>query len=220
MAGLVVDHGDTAFGTLEHLAAVLALSHRLVTPAVEEQDSLLVGFKVAADGVFQRKADLPRVAGSQLRPHIHDLDTGQRVASIAFGQPDQLGAAFLSRKVAFGAGGGTGQQEQCTVFRRALAGHLMGGVPGCGLRAVGMLLLLVNDDKADVFQRRKNRAAGAYHDIRPAILDHLPLEQPFGVVEGGVLHGHPAAKLALEPQDHLRCQADLRHQHQRLAAQL
>ena len=104
VAGLVVDHGDTAFGALEHLAAVLALSHRLVTPAVEEQDGLLVSFKVAADGVFQRKADLPRVAGSQLRPHIHDLDTGQRVASIAFGQPDQLGAAFLSRKVAFGAG--------------------------------------------------------------------------------------------------------------------
>ena len=66
------------------------------------------------------------------------------------------------------------------------------------------------------------RAGGPPHgrSIRPAILDHLPLEQPFGVVEGGVLHGHPAAKLALEPQDHLRCQADLRHQHQRLAAQL
>ncbi len=35
-----------------------------------------------------------------------------------------------------------------------------------------------------------------------------------------MLHGHPPTELALEPQDHLRCQADLRHQHQRTAAQL
>ena len=40
------------------------------------------------------------------------------------------------------------------------------------------------------------------------------------MVEGRVLHRNPAAKLTLEPQDHLRGQADLRHQHQGLAAQL
>ncbi len=66
-----------------------------------------------------------------------------------------------------------------------------------------MLLLLVNDDKADVFQRRENRAAGAYHDVCPAILYHLPLQQPLGVVEGRVLDGHPPPELALEPKDHL-----------------
>ena len=35
-----------------------------------------------------------------------------------------------------------------------------------------------------------------------------------------MLHGHPLAKLAFQPQDHLGCQADLRHQHQRPAAHL
>ena len=40
------------------------------------------------------------------------------------------------------------------------------------------------------------------------------------MVERGVLHRHPAAKLILEPQDHLRGQADLRHQHQRTPALL
>ncbi len=66
-----------------------------------------------------------------------------------------------------------------------------------------MLLLLVDDDKADVFQRGEDRAAGAHHDIRAAVLDHLPLEQALGVVESGMLHGHPLAKLAFQPQDHL-----------------
>ena len=35
-----------------------------------------------------------------------------------------------------------------------------------------------------------------------------------------MLHRHPFAELPLEPQDHLRGEADLGHQHQRLAAQL
>ena len=83
-----------------------------------------------------------------------------------------------------------------------------------------MLLLLIDDDEPDVFQRRKDGAAGAHHDVCAAILDHLPLQKAFGVVEGRVLHRHPAAKLTFEPQDHLRGQADLRHQHQRTPALL
>ena len=216
----MVHHGHAAFGALEHLAAVLALGNGLVAPAVEQKNGLLFRFQIAADGIFQRKADLPGVARSQLCPHIHDLHTGQRVAAVALGQPHQLGAAMLGRVKALGAGGGACQQKQCTVFRRALPGHLVGRIAGRGFRAVGVLLLLVNDDKTDIFQRRKHSAAGANHDICTAVLDHLPLQKAFGVVEGRVLHCHPAAKLALEPQDHLRGQADLRHQHQRTPALL
>ena len=58
-----------------------------------------------------------------------------------------------------------------------------------------MLLLLVNDDKADVFQRRKHCAAGADHDICAAVLNHLPLQQTLGVVERGMLHRHAATEL-------------------------
>ena len=83
-----------------------------------------------------------------------------------------------------------------------------------------MLLLLVDDDEPDVFQRRKDGTAGTHHDVGPAVLDHLPLEQPFRVVEGRVLHGHPPAELALQPQDHLGGQADLRYKHQRPPPQL
>ena len=99
-----------------------------------------------------------------------------------------------------------------------LPGDLVGGVARCGFRPVGVLLLLVNDDKTDIFQRRKHSAAGANHDICTAVLDHLPLQQTLGMVERRVLHRHAAAELPLESQDHLRGQADLRHQHQRLAA--
>ena len=216
----VVHHRHAALCALEHLAAVLALGHGLVAPAVQQQNGLLACIQIAADGIFQRKTGLPRVACRQLCAHIHDLHRGQRVAAVALGQPHQLGAAMLGRVKALGAGGGACQQQQCTAFRRALPGHLVGRIAGRGFRAVGVLLLLIDDDEPDVFQRRKDGTAGTHHDVCAAVLNHLPLQKTFGVVEGRVLHRHPAAKLTLEPQDHLRGQADLRHQHQRTPALL
>ncbi len=195
----MVHHGHAALGTLEHLAAVLALGNGLIAPAVEQKDGLLFCFQIAADCVLQRKADLAGIARSQFCPHIHDLHTGQRVAAVTLGQPHQLSAAILRSIKTLGAGGGTGQKQQCAVFGGALPGDLVGGVARCGFRPVGVLLLLINDDKADVFQRRKHSAAGTNHDICTTILDHLPLQQAFGVVECGVLHRHPAAELPLEP---------------------
>ncbi len=82
-----------------------------------------------------------------------------------------------------------------------------------------MFLLLINDDEADVFQRGEDGAPGAHHDIRAAVLDHLPLEQALGVIERRVLDGHPPPEPALEAEDHLRRQADLRHQHEGAASQ-
>ena len=219
MARLVVDHGDAALGAFQHLAAVVALGHGLVAAAVEQQDGLPARVEVAPDGVLHRKADLPRVARGQLCPHIHDLDAGQRVAAVALGEPDQLGAAIPGGVKALGAGGSAGQKEQGAVLRRPLPGHLVGGVPGRGLGAVGVLLLLVDDDEADVFQRGKDGAPGPHHDVGTAVLYHLPLEQTLGVIEGRVLDGHPPPEPALEAEDHLRRQADLRHQHEGAAAQ-
>ena len=194
----MVHHGHAALWTLEHLAAVLALGNGLIAPAVEQKDCLLFRVQIAADGVLQRKADLAGIARSQFCPHIHDLHTGQRVAAVTLGQPHQLSAAILRSIKTLGAGGGTGQKQQCTVFGGALPGNLVGRVARRGFRPVGVLLLFVNDDKADVFQRGKHCAAGADHDICAAVLDHLPLQQAFGVVERRMLHRHAATELPLE----------------------
>ena len=191
----MVYHGHAALGALEHLAAVLALGNGLVAPAVEQKDGLLFCLQIAADGIFQRKADLPGVARSQLCPHIHDLHTGQRIAAVTLGQPHQLGTSVLRSVKTLGTGGGAGQKQQCAIFGGTLPGDLVGRVARCGFRPVGVLLLFVNDDKADVFQRRKHCAAGADHDICAAVLDHLPLQQALGVVERRVLHRHAAAEL-------------------------
>ena len=84
---------------------------------------------------------------------------------------------------------------------------------------IGVLLFLIHHDQAQVLQGGEHGAAGAHHDIRAALLDHLPLEQPLGVVEGGMLHRHPAAEGHFQPSDHLGGQADLGHQNKSSAAQ-
>ena len=89
----MIHHGHAALGAFQYLAAVLALGHGLVTPAVEQQNGLLACLKVVPDGILHGKADLPGVAGGKLGPHIHDPDFGQRGCAIAFGQAHQLGAA-------------------------------------------------------------------------------------------------------------------------------
>ena len=94
----------------------------------------------------------------------------------------------------------------------------MGGVAGRGFALVGVLLFLIQNDEADVLQRREHRAAGAHHNVGVALLDHPPLEQPLGIVEGGMLYRQPAAEGGFEASDHLGRQTDLRHQHQCPAA--
>ena len=99
-------------------------------------------------------------------------------------------------------------------------GHLPGVKAGGILRLIGVLLLLVHHDEADVRQRSEHRAAGAHHDVGAAGLYHAPLQQALGVVEGGVLHRHPLTETGLEAAYHLGGEAYLRHQHQGGAPQL
>ena len=77
-----------------------------------------------------------------------------------------------------------------------------------------MLLLLVDDETAEFSSGAKDGAPRPHHDVGTAVLYHLPLEQTLGVVQGRVLDGHPPPEPALETEDHLRRQADLRHQHE------
>ena len=195
MRGFMIHHGHAALGALEHLAAILALGDGLVAPAVEQQNGLLFRVQIVADSVLQRKADLAGIARSKFCPHIHDLHAGQRITAVALGQPHQLGAAVLRSIKALGAGGCAGQKQQCAIFSGTLACDLVGGIARGGFRPVGVLLFLIDDDQANILQRRKHCAAGAHHDICTAVLNHLPLQQTLGMVKCGVLHRYAAAEL-------------------------
>ena len=135
------------------------------------------------------------------------------------GQLHQLQFAALGGVVSLGQRRGRGEQQQGVLHHGALFGNGVGVIARGGFTLVGVLLFLVHDDKPQVLQRRKDSAARTYDDIGVSLLDHPPLQQPLGVVEGRVLHGQAAAEGRLEPPYHLRRQADFRHQYQCAAAQ-
>ena len=65
----------------------------------------------------------------------------------------------------------------------------------------------------------EDRAAGADDHRDGPLGDPLPVPVPLGVAQVAVQHGHRAEPLA-EPLDRLRREADLRHQHDRLPAEM
>ena len=52
-------------------------------------------------------------------------------------------------------------------------GHLSGIVPGGFFTAVGVLLLLIHDDKAELLQRGENGGTGAHYHIHLTTADAL-----------------------------------------------
>ena len=78
-------------------------------------------------------------------------------------------------------------------------------------------MLFVDDDDAEIFKRRKQRGASAYHNGRFAVFRLQPGRETFAVIESGVQHFHRRIKALAKTGDSLRRQADLRHHHQRLA---
>ena len=216
----MIHHGDAAAGAFDHLPAAGAHAHGLIAPPVEQQDRLLAPGQGLADAPGQRGADAAGVSGGQFGAHIHHFHRGQRLARITPGELIQGIAALQRGLVAFHTGGGRSEQHQSAVVHGPALGHLPGIEAGCAFRPVGVLLLFVQHDEADVFQRREYRTAGAHHDVGPAGLDHLPLQQALGVTESRMLHRYPPAEGLLQAADHLGSQADLRHQHQSSLAQL
>ncbi len=80
------------------------------------------------------------------------------------------------------------------------------------------VVFLVDDDEAEIRDRREHRGARAEHDARLAGHALPPGGETLGVGERGVQHGDRHREALAEAPDELRREPDLRHQHQRALA--
>ena len=85
-------------------------------------------------------------------------------------------------------------------------------VAGLVLRLVAVLLLLVQDNHSQVFQRGEHRAAGTQNHPNLSPLDPLPLVVALAEAERAVEHGHLVAEVGGKALQHLGRQSNLRHQ--------
>ncbi len=107
------------------------------------------------------------------------------------------------------------QHQRRPLRRGAGGGHVAGVIPRGRLLLERALVLLVQDDQAQVRRWGEDRAAGPDHHRRPARGDPLPVPMPLGVAQMAVQDRH-LAETQTKPLDRLRREADLRHQDNRL----
>ncbi|MPM61602.1 hypothetical protein SDC9_108462 [bioreactor metagenome] len=79
-------------------------------------------------------------------------------------------------------------------------------------------MFLVDDDEADVLHRRKYGAACADGDPRLAEANSAPFVKPLSGGETAMQNRDAVRKPLLKEADGLRCERDLRHEHNRLPA--
>ena len=79
-------------------------------------------------------------------------------------------------------------------------------------------MLFIDDDEPQIFQRRKNGAARAHHNSRPARVNFMPFVVPFAFRQMAVENSDcilGIGETALETFDGLRSQRYLGHEHNR-----
>jgi hypothetical protein len=202
-----------------HPAARAAKQHRGKAATVDEHQTLLAARQPRLDGLQQR---LGKALPGRETARVHQVDVGQRRT---FRRP--LGQ--LQHGIAAGTGvvpafqGGRGGAQQHRHVRLAGAGHrhVPRRIAQAFLLFVGGVVLLVHDDERQTRQRREHRQARAQHDVGPARLGQQPVVGALHFRHGAMQrHQGFAGEAAADAAFQLRCQVDLRHQHQRLAALL
>ena len=84
---------------------------------------------------------------------------------------------------------------------------------------VGGVVLLIEHDQAGIRQRAEDGGACPDHRVDGAGAGALPLVQALALGEAAVQQGHAAGEAGREAVHRLRCERDLRHQHNPLAPQ-
>ena len=214
----MIGHARRAGGALGHPAAQRAADDPAVAAPVEEQNRLLPLFQRVDQLAFELRADDARAPLAGQPAHIRNQHIRQTGAEKALGQPEHRVFALLCAVIRLDRRGRRAKHEQRVLLGDAVFRHVARMVARRLLGAVRAVLLLVNDEHAEVFHRREHRRARADHDARAAGSDFFEAVVPLPGGERGMQHRDLVAELRGELPEHLRGQPDLGHEHDRAFA--
>ena len=209
----MVGHRGRAGRALRHPAAHAAADHAAVAAPVEEQDSLFALFERADELAFQIRPDdaAPSLAGQSA--HIRDDDLGQSGAQKTLCERKDRVFSLFRAVIGFHRRRGRAEHEQRIRLGNAVLRHIAGMIARRLLRAVGRILLLVDDDNTEVFRGREHRRARTDDNAGAAGLDLFEAVVPLTGGQRRVQHSDLLAKPGGKLAQQLRCQPDLRHEH-------
>ena len=154
----------------------------------------------------------------ELAAQVGNADRGQHGVSRALRHLDARPGGTVIRATAAAIEGlsrrrGGAQHERAAVAPRHLGRYLARMVARAGTLLVAGLVLLVNDDEAQIAERAKERRAGAHDHAGRTAGDHIPLVQALAGRKARMEHGDRLAKARAEAADGLGRKRDLGHEH-------
>ena len=223
MGALVVRERRGAVRALGHAAALAAHEEVREAAPVEEQHGLLAPLRHALERAAQGLREDRARAAPKLRRHVHDGYFGKHGPTRPLGHLHARPASLAPR--AHLAATQALERRRCRAEHQGaspLLGHACRDLARVVARArvllVGRLVLLVDDDEANVGERRKERGAGAHHHVDSALAHEVPLVEALAGGQTRVEHGHVVAKARAEASHGLRRERDLGHEDQRAFA--
>ena len=160
----------------------------------------------------QHAAYLAAISAAKLLPHVHNADARELPGIEAAFQCEKMINTRFGAVAAF-------HIRRCTAEKKERIGRgapVLGRIAGMVARRifgfVGILLLLVDDDEAEIAAWGKHGTARTDHNTRPAGFDTLPLVIPLANGERAVQNRDIVPEIRGENTDHLRCKRDLRHE--------
>ena len=144
----------------------------------------------------------------ELPAQVGNADRGQHGVSRALGHLDARPGGTVIRATAAAVEGlsrrrGRAQHERAAIATRHLGRHFARMVARAGTLLVTGLVLLVDDDKAQVTERAKERRAGADDHAGRTTGDHIPLVQTLAGRKARMEHGNRLAKARAKAADGL-----------------
>ena len=207
-AEAMFDHTRVAGVAADLMATGAADRQWRVAATVQEEQRLFAGGEAFGDRLCQRVGD--PAAGLQIgRPQVDRRHVRQTCDAEAFGQVEARVFAGVGVGPAFEARGGGGEHHGGALDRGAQHRHVAGVIEHAVLLLVGAVVLLVDNDEAELAERQEQRRARAHHQPGVAGGDGMPGAAAVGLGHAGVPFGRAGAEPRLDPVEKLHREGDL-----------
>ena len=172
-AEAVLDQPRRAVGAFEFEAAIPADGDRRIAAPVQEEKRLLAARQSLGDGFDQNRRQ-PFAALGRTRAHVDGRDVGKARGLVALLELDVAVAALGGVDQALDRGRGRAQHHGDSPKRSAHHRHVARLIGDALLLLVARVMLLIDDDEAEIGEGKEQRRAGADHELRLIFGDRAP----------------------------------------------
>ena len=213
----VLDQPGRAVRAFELEAAFPAERHRRIAATVQEQQRLLAAPERLGDRIDENRRE-PAPALGRICAHVDRGDGGKTGGLVADAKPDMAIAALLGVDQALDRGRGRAQHDGATAERAPHHSHVARLIGDALLLLVALVVLLIDNDEAEIGEGQEQGRARADHELRLVLGNRPPDAAAKRRRHAGMPFGWTRAEPLLATGDELTGQRDLGHQHKHLLA--